>query len=91
MGSNEIGFLNQNTPNPFSQNTIIEYYIPDNAEIANIYVYNMNGAQIMSFMIPEKGQGSITIKGAELTAGMYLYSLIIDGKEVDTKRMILTK
>ena len=27
----------------------------------------------------------------ELTAGMYLYALIVDGKEVDTKRMILTK
>jgi hypothetical protein len=32
-----------------------------------------------------------TIQGSEFQAGMYLYSLIADGKEVDTKRMILTK
>ncbi len=29
--------------------------------------------------------------GAGLVAGIYLYALIVDGKEVDTKRMILTK
>jgi len=34
---------------------------------------------------------SITIKGSELNPGMYLYTLIVDGKEVDTKRMILTE
>jgi hypothetical protein len=34
---------------------------------------------------------SVTIEGHTLKAGMYLYTLIADGKEVDTKRMILTK
>jgi len=29
--------------------------------------------------------------GSDLQAGMYLYSLIVDGREVDMKRMILTK
>jgi len=29
--------------------------------------------------------------GLQMPAGMYLYALIVDGKEVDTKRMILTK
>jgi hypothetical protein len=37
------------------------------------------------------GDNDLTIRGSELQAGMYLYSLIADGKEVDTKRMILTK
>jgi hypothetical protein len=31
------------------------------------------------------------IYASELAAGMYLYALIADGQEVDTKRMILTK
>ncbi len=34
---------------------------------------------------------TLTIDGYTLDAGMYLYSLIADGKEVDTKKMILTK
>ena len=56
-----------------------------------IYIYNMRGMQIKSISIPEKGYGTITINGSDLQAGMYLYTLIVDGKEVDTKRMILTK
>jgi len=42
--------------------------------------------------IPLKAQqANITINGSELTAGMYLYSLIVNGQEVVTKRMILTR
>jgi len=34
---------------------------------------------------------SLTIEAAELAPGMYIYSLIADGKEVDSKRMIVTQ
>jgi hypothetical protein len=36
------------------------------------------------------GQGSVKIKASELKAGIYIYTLLINGQEVDTKRMILT-
>ena len=32
-----------------------------------------------------------TINGSELQPGLYIYTLVADGKEVDTKRMILTE
>jgi len=51
----------------------------------------MQGVQIKSFDIIERGATSVTIEGYTLQAGMYLYTLIADGKEVDTKKMILTK
>lgn len=51
----------------------------------------MNGAQLKEFVLKEKGKGKIVINGAEFEAGMYLYALIIDNKEISTKRMILTK
>jgi len=35
--------------------------------------------------------GEIQINGYDLKPGMYLYSLIVDGSEVGTKRMILTR
>ncbi|GHU66010.1 hypothetical protein FACS1894123_12000 [Bacteroidia bacterium] len=37
------------------------------------------------------GQNSVMIQGSTLQAGIYLYSLVADGQEIDTKRMILTK
>jgi hypothetical protein len=51
----------------------------------------MNGRQIDSMIINERGEISLTIEGGSLDAGIYLYSLITDGVVVDTKRMILTK
>jgi len=45
--------------------------------------------EIKSFMITESGEGNITINGAILNSGMYLYTLIVDNA-IDTKRMILT-
>lgn len=83
--------LYQNTPNPFSDNTVIRYAIPQDAQSASLLIYDMNGKQIDQFNLAEKGMGSIVLEGSRLDAGMYLYSLIVDGKVIDVKRMILTK
>jgi hypothetical protein len=83
--------LSQNIPNPFSSSTRIGITLPETVKTARLYVYNMQGVQIKSFDIIERGATSVTIEGYTLQAGMYLYTLIADGKEVDTKKMILTK
>ncbi|MDR0573109.1 MAG: tail fiber domain-containing protein [Tannerella sp.] len=82
--------LYQNAPNPFSERTEIKFELPDNAANASIFIFNMQGALLKQLPVGRQQQ-SIIINGSELTAGMYLYSLIVDGQEVDTKRMILTK
>lgn len=89
--TNNDASLSQNFPNPFSENTLIEMYIPKSITYANLYIYNMQGKQISQYKISEREYSSITIDGFNLEAGMYLYTLIADGKEVDTKKMILTK
>jgi len=83
--------LYQNTPNPFNQETEIKYYLPQEIKIAFLCIYNLQGVQIKQIKITQRGEDSQWISGSELNAGMYLYALIVDGKEVDTKRMILTK
>ena len=82
--------LYQNAPNPFTERTEIKFDLPENAKNAFIYIFNMQGALVKQIAISST-QRSILINGSELTAGMYLYSLLVDGKEVDTKKMILTK
>ena len=83
--------LYQNAPNPFKQNTQIRFDIPENVNLAQLCIYNLQGTQIKQILITQRGASSQWISGSELAAGMYLYALIVDGKEVDTKRMILTK
>jgi len=82
--------LYQNHPNPFNQSTIIKYELSVNAQTATIMVFNMQGNLIRAIENLDRNTGQITIKSGELVPGMYIYSLIVDGKEIDTKRMILT-
>jgi len=86
-----VAQLDQNIPNPFSQETKIGCFIPEASGTSVLYIYNMNGTQLQQYNVNGKGKQSVTINGNSFVPGMYLYSLVIDGKEVDTKRMILTK
>ena len=64
--------------------------LPDDAPASYIYIFDMTGK--MQKQIPvDPSQQSVTINSYELSAGIYLYSLVVGGKEIDTKRMILSK
>ena len=82
--------MDQNKPNPFSESTVIALNIPSNAQTANIYIYDMSGKQVQSLPVSERGETNITVYASGLTAGMYIYTLVVDGKVAVTRRMIVT-
>jgi len=82
--------LYHNTPNPFDEDTEIRFYIPEDVNSADLYIYNMQGNQISNSIIVQRGYGTKVISGSDLQPGMYLYTLIVNGLEVNTRRMILT-
>jgi len=84
-------FLFQNTPNPFTYYTEIKYYLPESINTATLFIYDIQNIQIKTISIQQLGNGSITINASELKTGMYIYTLIADGKEIDSKRMILSQ
>ena len=81
--------LGQNAPNPFDGNTVIEYYLPKTVSNAQVVVYDNAGRMIKEVTIEATGQGQIDLKLTNLPAGTYHYSLIVDGKIEDSKKMIL--
>jgi hypothetical protein len=83
--------LGQNIPNPFTEKSNITMYIPKDIQNATLYIYNLEGIQLKSYIISQRGNTALTIEGKTLKAGMYIYSLIIDGNPLDSKKMILTK
>jgi hypothetical protein len=83
--------LQQNIPNPFSETTRISFNISEIRSQAMINVYDLQGQQKRTFQIKAPGTGEIVIPGSELSPGIYIYNLILDGKEIDSKRMILTE
>ncbi|MBI3500194.1 MAG: tail fiber domain-containing protein [Bacteroidetes bacterium] len=79
--------LFQNSPNPFGDGTTIKYFVPDNAN-AQIVFYDEFGTQLKIYKVEEKGMGQLNITATNLSAGVYSYSLIVNGKVIETKKMI---
>jgi hypothetical protein len=90
-GEGNSEFLQQNIPNPFTDKTTIECFIPQNVNDARLLVFNTQSALVKSYAIRDRNETTVDIADSELNAGIYIYSLIIDNKVVDSKRMIRTK
>ena len=82
--------LYQNTPNPFKEQTTIRFSLADGVQDAFICIFDMTGKTIKKLPI-SSGMDSVSIGGYELGEGMFLYSLIVNGQVIDTKRMVISK
>lgn len=83
--------LYQNNPNPFSTQTAIRFEIPETIQSAQLHICNMTGTLLKTITLNQRDAGNEFINANEFVAGMYLYSLVCDGKIVDTKQMLLTE
>jgi hypothetical protein len=81
--------LEQNIPNPFHENTTIKYYLPSDSRTATITISDLNGVQLKQFDLQGKGFGQVLISGGSFAAGTYVYTLTVNGKQVDSKKMML--
>ncbi len=81
--------LYQNEPNPFDGSTVIRYFIPENTT-GNAFVifYDMYGKEVNKLEVKEKGFGKIEANTEIRASGIYSYSILIDGKSIDTKKML---
>lgn len=82
--------LNQNVPNPFAEQTTISYFLTDDVRKAQIFFYDSKGVILKIVDINEKGAGQLNVYASDLSSGNYTYSLIADGKLVETKKMVKT-
>lgn len=83
--------LRQNQPNPFTETTLIKYAIPDNVYQAELQITDVNGRLLKTIVIDQRGEGTTRLQAQSLSAGTYFYSLVLDGRALESKKMVLTK
>jgi Secretion system C-terminal sorting domain len=83
--------LSQNFPNPFNPSTTIKYSIPISGFVT-LKVYDVLGKEVATLVNEEKPAGNheVTFNAANLSSGVYLYTLQA-GSYTQTKKLILMK
>ena len=91
MRKTEGLYIAQNIPNPFENNTVISYEIPDHSNVA-ISVYNLMGQKIKTLLNEKQEAGShiYTFNAGNLKTGVYYYRIEACG-QVKIMKMIVVK
>ncbi|MCD4663836.1 MAG: T9SS type A sorting domain-containing protein, partial [Bacteroidales bacterium] len=92
IGQLKDGELMQNIPNPFNGSTLIYYKLEDEATV-NIDIYNYTGQKIKTYNMRVKTEGVhyLEFNSSGLSSGIYFYSIEVNGKLSDTKKMTVMK
>lgn len=78
-----------NYPNPFTLETTITFQKPSNCNNATIQIYNVQGKRIQEIQLPKNDTGTVKVSTAGWISGLYIYSLMVDGKPISTNRFIV--
>ncbi|MBK8506184.1 MAG: tail fiber domain-containing protein [Saprospiraceae bacterium] len=89
LSGDDLGYLGQNVPNPYQGETSVTYVIPSKAQESSINIYDGTGKFVKSVNIQQTGKGQLKLNAQNLPGGIYSYQLVVDGKVVDSKKMLL--
>lgn len=82
--------LMTNYPNPFNENTIIPYYLPEETGTGELTVTDITGRIIQKYNLVT-GLNSIEFKSNDLMNGIYYYTMYVNGNLFSCKKMIIIK
>jgi hypothetical protein len=85
--------LYQNYPNPFNPVTKIEYDVKRQTSNVRLMVFDITGREIKTLVNQKQKPGTymVDFSGNGYSSGVYFYTLFIDDRAVDTKKMLLIK
>jgi Secretion system C-terminal sorting domain len=75
-------------PNPANDFTSVDYSIASSVNSANLTFFNVLGSQVGSFEL-DKFDKKLKIQTTDWESGIYLYQLIVDGKKMITKKLLV--
>jgi hypothetical protein len=84
-------YLEQNSPNPVRGNTTIRYYVPETSISSHLTLTNAKGQVVKTISLGNRGTGQVNLSASILAAGTYTYTLWVDGKQSDSKQLVIAK
>jgi hypothetical protein len=81
--------LQQNVPNPATGSTRISYTLPKASKQAQLLLTDGAGKTLRTITLTQSGIVDVSTTG--LSSGVCNYSLVVDGKIIDTKRLTVAR
>jgi hypothetical protein len=87
----EDNVLHQNAPNPFRDQTVIRYQLKESGTV-RLDLFDLNGRHLYTLAEGhhQAGEHEVTLSGSELSGGLYLYRLRVNG-ESHAKKLLRIK
>lgn len=87
----DLPILYQSIPNPTDDVALINYYLPE-VSMAQIKLFSQEGKEIQTYRLESKsGKGSVKASLGGLNSGTYIYTLIIENRIIDSKKLQILK
>ncbi|MFD2934081.1 PQQ-dependent sugar dehydrogenase [Spirosoma flavum] len=77
------------TPNPFTTETTLHFRLPAKSQQATIRIHSLQGQLVRMIDVSSNTEGRIQVGRTGLAAGVYVYSLVVDGTSIATKRLVV--
>ena len=75
-------------PNPANDYAYLDYTVNGNFNAANISFFNLLGKQVVEYPLGKYSE-KLKINTSNWESGIYMYQLIIDGKKIATKKLLV--
>jgi len=92
LENESAGWLGDIHPNPANNSTTIDYSLPSGVGAATCQIYALNGNIMTAISLPPaQGKSQVQVNTGQLAQGMYIYALVVDGKVLDTKKLVIAR
>lgn len=92
LDNESAGWLGDVHPNPANSVTTIDYSLPTGVGAATCQIYSLAGAPVATLVLSNaQGRSQVQLSTSQLASGMYVYALVVDGKVLDTKKLVVVK
>lgn len=75
-------------PNPANDIATIDYVITGNVNEASMSFYNLLGHEVAAYEL-DKNEHKLRVQTTNWDSGIYLYQLVVDGKKLVTKKLLV--